>query len=340
MKNTKRTIAGILSLLLIATACGCGNTTSTKSFENALDPENPTTVTVWNYYNGDQLDAFDKLVEEFNSSIGADTGVVVVSISQGDIGTLADALLESAAGKAGAQELPTLASVYSETAYILNQDDKLAAFDSYFTEDELSKYVPAFLDEGRFDENNDLMLFPISKSTEVFTANETDWADFADATGVTLENVKTQEDLVSAAEEYYAWTDSLTPDVVEDGKALYGRDSIANYIYLGSYQLGHEIFSVENGKMTMDMDHDTFKMLWDNYYVPYINGYFSSYANFSSEDAKTGKILALTSSTSSMSYLPSQVTLEDDSTHDITMYTNETLPSTMLSYSRVQASVC
>ena len=141
-----------------------------------------------------------------------------------------------------------------------------------------------------------------------------------------MESIQTQEDLTAAAKSYYEYTDSLTPDVLEDGKALYGKDSMANYIYLGCKQLGHEMFTVKDGQMTEDLDKETFRTLWDNYYVPYINGYFGAYAKFRSEDAKTGKILALTSSTSSMGYLPNQVTLEDDSTHDIELYISEALP--------------
>lgn len=35
-----------------------------------LDPENPVTLTVWHYYNGVHQAAFDKLVEEFNGTVG------------------------------------------------------------------------------------------------------------------------------------------------------------------------------------------------------------------------------------------------------------------------------
>lgn len=323
MRHFKKTVALLLTGALVFNLTGCG---SEKKEKSALDAKNPVTVTVWNYYNGDQLTAFDDLVSEFNKSVGEEKGIVVVSVSQGDINTLADELLNSVDGKAGAQDVPTLASVYSETAYILDQKKALASLDKYFSKKELKAYVPDFIEEGRFNSKNELMLFPILKSTEVFTANETDWAKFADATGVTLDSINTQEDLVAAAEKYYEWTDSLTPKVKEDGKALYGRDSMANYIYIGSYQLGHELFPVKDGKMTADLDKETFKTLWDNYYVPYINGYFGAYGNFRSEDAKTGKILALTSSSSSVGYMPTEVISDDDDKHDIETYMKRSLP--------------
>ncbi len=317
----KRFAAGILCAAIAVTAAGCGAKSTT-----ALDPENPVTVTIWNYYNGDQLAAFDLLVEEFNATVGTEKGIVVVNVSQGDINTLADSLIAAANGEAGAQEAPVLAAVYAETAYILDQSDALAPMDGYFTADELAAYVPGFMDEGRFNAENELLLFPILKSTELFTANETDWAPFAEATGITLESIATKEDLVAAAAEYYAWTDALTPDAKDDGKALYGRDSVANYVYVGCCQLGHELFRVENGVLTVDLDRDTFKTLWDNFYIPFVNGYFGAYAKFRSEDCKTGKILALTSSSSSVSYLPTAVTLSDDTTHDIATFESKDLP--------------
>lgn len=291
-----------------------------------LDPKNPVTVTIWNYYNGDQLAAFEQLIEQFNSTVGAQKGVVALSVSQGDINTLANSLIASANGDVGSQPAPNLAAVYSETAFILEKAGKLASLDEYFTKEELDKYVPGFLEEGRFGECNKLMLFPILKSSEVFTVNETYWEPFALYSGITPQSLSSKEDLTAAAKVYYEWTDGLTPDVLNDGKALYGRDSIANYIYIGCYQLGHELFKVNNGKIETDMDRDTFKTLWDNYYIPFVNGYFGSYAKFRSEDCKTGRILSLTSSSSSAGYLPVAVTTSDDSTHDISTYMNKDLP--------------
>ena len=327
MKPTTRTIKRICILLictlLLAGSVGCGGT---KKTDSALNPKSPVTVTVWNYYNGDQLMAFDQLVEEFNASVGIEKGVIVVSVSQGDIDTLASSLLASVNGDAGAQEIPSIAAVYAETAYILDKMDSLAPLDGYFTQEELDAYVPGFLDEGRFNEKNELLLFPILKSTELFTVNETDWAAFAQATGVELASVTTKEELTAAAKTYYEWTDAQTPDTAGDGKALYGRDSVSNYIYIGTYQLGHEMFRIENGQLTVDLDRDTFKTLWDNYYIPMINGWFGAYAKFRSEDCKTGKILALTSSSSSVGYLPTAVTLADDTSHDIKTYESGDLP--------------
>lgn len=315
---TKKVVALAVTASLLASISGCSAKNSTTS--TSLDPDNPVTVTIWTYYNADQLASFEALTEEFNTTVGAEKGVVVTSISQGDVDTLADELLDSVADKAGSQETPTLASIYPETAFILEQSDALASFDSYFTEEELAAYVPGFIEEGRFNAKNELLQFPILKSTEIFAANKTDWQAFTDATGITLESLQTKEDLTAAGKAYYEWTDAQTPDVPEDGKALYGRDSVANYILLGCYELGHEFGKIENGTLTIDLDRDTFKTLWDNYYIPYINGYFGKYGKFSSDDAKTGKVLSLTSSSSGVTFLPTAVTGADDQTHEIEIY--------------------
>jgi len=84
-------------------------------------------------------------------------------------------------------------------------------------------------------------------------------------------------------------------------------------------QLGHEIFSVNNGVMTLDFDKPTIRKLWDNYYVPYINGYFASSGRFRSDDVKTGNILAFVGSSSGATFFPDKVVLSDDIEEQIEM---------------------
>ena len=98
-----------------------------------------------------------------------------------------------------------------------------------------------------------------------------------------------------------------SPDIEGDGKALYGRDSMANYFVIGMRQQGTEIFQVEDGKVTVNDDKEKIRRLWDNYYVPYIKGYFASYGSFRSDDVKTGDLLAYTGSTASAMYFPEEI---------------------------------
>ena len=143
--------------------------------------------------------------------------------------------------------------------------------------------------------------------------NKTDWEPFAAETGASLENLKTIEGVAETAKSYYEWTDGLTPDIPNDGKAFYGRDAMANYFIIGMQQLGVEIFQVENGEMTLQTPKEELRRLWENYYVPMVKGYFGAYGSFRSDDVKTGELLAYTGSTTSAMYFPDQVELDDGS---------------------------
>ena len=58
---------------------GCDAKTSKKEV---------TDITVWNYYNGDQLESFNRLVSTFNETIGEAKGMRVTGSSQGTVNDL------------------------------------------------------------------------------------------------------------------------------------------------------------------------------------------------------------------------------------------------------------
>ncbi len=309
----KRTLAAFLSAVsAITMLTGCGQKADGNKVK--LDPNNPVSLTIWHYYNGAQQAAFDELVSEFNSTVGKDQGIYVEGYSQGSVTDLEKAVSDSVAGTVGSQPLPDIFSTYADTAYAVQQQEKLADLTQYFTNEELSEYVDSYIQEGYFHDDGALYLFPVAKSTEVMMINLTDWQPFADETGSTLEELSTIEGVVQVAERYYDWTDAKTPDVADDGKAFYGRDSMSNYFIIGMKQMGIDIFDVKDGQVTIHADKDAIKRLWDNYYVPYVNGYFASMGKFRSDDVKTGDILAYTGSSSSSMYFPDQVILNDTST--------------------------
>lgn len=312
MKRTSFVLAMACVLALFALS-GCSVSQSQQNGAK-LDPNNPVSLTVWHYYNGAQQAAFDDLVAEFNSTVGQEKGIYVEGSSQGSVSDLEQAITDSAAGVVGSKPLPDVFSSYSDTAYALEREGLLADLSGYFTEDELKEYVPSYLEEGHFNHDGKLYLFPVAKSTEITMVNTTDWEPFAQATGVTLDDLRTFEGITKVAEEYYEWTDAQTPDVPDDGKALYGRDSMSNYFIIGMEQQGIDLFDVDaNGNVTINCDKDAVRRLWDNYYVPYVSGWFNSLGKFRSDDVKTGDILVYTGSSSSASYFPDQVIGDEES---------------------------
>ena len=312
----KRTVSKVMGLVLsgaLATAVltGCAGTNS-KVKTVDLDPSNPVSLTVWHYYNGAQQTAFDNLVAEFNSTVGKEKGIYVEGYSQGSVSDLEKAVSSSAAGEVGSSELPDIFSAYADSAYSVQQQGKLADLTEYISEDDLNQYVDDYVQEGYIAGDDAMYLFPVAKSTELMMINKTDWEPFAQATGATLDDLKTEEGIAKIAKQYYEWTDAQTPDTPNDGKAFYGRDSMSNYFIVSMKQMGTELFSVKDGQVTINADKDKIRRLWDNYYVPYISGYFDSFGKFRSEDVKTGDILAYTGSSSSAMYFPDQVITDSE----------------------------
>ena len=280
-------------------------------------------LTVWTYYNGDQLASFERLIDEFNKTVGEKENIVVKSSSQGNVNDLETNVLASAEGKVDALDMPNIFSAYADTAYALNQMGQVVDLAPYLTDEEKDAYISNYLEEGDFSDDGSIRIFPSAKSTELLFLNDTDWQAFSEATGASYSDLETIEGLVSTAELYYNWTDEQTPEA-GDGKALFGRDAMANYMLVGAKELSCTIFDVQDGKMTLNFDHDVVRKLWDNYYVPFVKGYFAASGRFRSDDIKTGNILAYAGSTSSATFFPDQVSTSDSDTHDISM---KVLPS-------------
>lgn len=308
----KKYILGVIAVVGCLLLSGCGS----KNTEHGLDAENPVTLEVRTYYNGAPQLALNELVTEFNETVGAEKGIFVEATTSGGLNELT-AMLTAELEKPDEEiSLPDIFCCYVDMAYELEKRGSLADLNPYMTDDELSEYVDAYIEEGRLNTEDSFYLFPTAKSTEVLSVNKTDWDVFAEATGIDIEQLSTWEGLAETAKAYYEWTDSLT-ETANDGKALFGRDAVANYMLVGLHQMGANIFQVTDGKAEIHMDEEAMKRLWDNYYVPYISGYFASIGRFRSDDMKTGDIIALVGSSSGAAYLPSKVTIGDSEPYEI-----------------------
>ena len=307
-------LASAAALTLSLAACGGSAVSGPKN--TAPTDAKPVTITVWSYYNGDQLESFNKLVDTFNDTVGKEKNITVESYSQGSVNDLEAQVMAAAQGKVGASAMPNIFMAYADTAYAMDQMGELADLAPYFTDEERAAYVDSYLTEGDFDDSGSIKIFPVAKSTELLFLNDTDWKPFAAATGAQYSDLETVEGLVKTAEAYYNWTDAQT-DTPNDGKALFGRDAVANYMLIGAKELGDTIFDVKDGKMTMGLSEDAARKLWDNYYVPYIKGWAAASGRFRSDDIKIGSILAYIGSNSSATYFPTQVMLSDTESHAI-----------------------
>lgn len=308
MKWRKAVILVTLSSILGISLCSC----STREKAEA-----PASIIVWHYYNGAQQQIFDELVQEFNETVGNENHIVVEAESQGSVAELTEKVKNAIYDKIGADEVPDIFAAYADTAYEIDKEGMAADLSQYLTEDDLKQYVSAYLEEGRFTDDGSLKIFPVAKSTELLMLNATEWDQFCSATGTDDSCLSTWEGIAQAAEKYYNWTDEQTPDIPDDGRTFFGRDAFANYMIIGSKQLGTEIFHVENGNVELQIDSQVMRKLWDNFYVPYINGYYGAYGRFRSDDMKTGDLAAMICASSGATYFPTEVTYEDGSTDPI-----------------------
>ena len=316
-KQIKSLLCGLCAAALALGCAGCSGSAGPEV------PAKVTNIMVWTYYNGDQLESFTSLVNQFNETVGAQKGIKVSTESQGSVNDLETSVMDSAEGKVGAAAMPNIFSAYADTAYALDQMGMVVDLAPCLTEEEKAQFVEGYLSEGGFGEDDSIKIFPVAKSTELLFLNDTDWQAFADAADVRYEDLATMEGLTATAEKYYNWTDAQTA-APDDGKALFGRDAMANYMLVGAQQLGDTIFAVKDGRMTVNFERDVARRLWDNYYVPFVKGWFAATGRFRSDDIKTGNVLAYVGSSSSATFFPTRVTNDANESHEISL---KTLPA-------------
>lgn len=309
------TIGGCSSSDTSNTTTNSGNS-SVSTPTTTTDSSEPITLTLWHYYNNNTKDAFDVILNDFNTGVGAENNIFVEPYSYSGVSDLAAALVSAAYKEVGMPEMPDIFSAYTDTALLLDSLDVVASLDSYFTEEEIALYQQDFLNEGRFDGEGNLKIVPVAKSTEILFINSTDFDVFAEETGVTVGQLETWEGLAEVAEIYYNWTDAMTEEEY-DGSALFGIDSEANFMLVAAKQLGEELYSFDGDKISFGLSEESARKIWDNLLVPYFKGYYSSYGSYRSDDVKSGDLIMYTGSTSSVYYFPTIVELGRESVYDI-----------------------
>lgn len=298
----KKRLLCVLLVLSLLIFCSC------KQQNYGLSAKNPQSITIWHYYNGSLAVQFENLIQEFNRTVGRDMGIVVYAEAKTNIDHLLSDLKTSTKKQIGSSPLPNIFHCYPDIAMEVLKYTDLVSLDTYISEKEKQTFVNAYIKEGSIGENNTWYLFPIAKSAEVMMLNKTAWDKFSADTGVSTDSLATWEGVVEIVEQYYNWS---------GGSAFLGIDSFSNYMEVGAAQLGKHIFLNNHNGLDVQIDYDTFKKLWDCYYIPYINGHYMRAGRFRSDDIKIGKIIANISSTSSASYFPHEVTTDDHTTYPI-----------------------
>ena len=298
-------------LLTLAFAIGCLSGCGKKS---PLDPKNPVTLTMWHNYGGDMQASMDYLIDQFNSTVGREKGIVinVTAISSGS--ELNKSLTMIANDDPGAPDMPDIFTGYPKIGILFQEKDMLVNLENYFSEEELSEYVEAFVEEGRFDDGG-LYVFPIAKSTEILYLNQTLFDRFAEETGASTDLLATFEGLAELSKAYYAWTDAQTPEVPNDGKQFFAADSWFNVAEVGMVQLGSSLFTDSH---QLNLSNDTYKQIFNTLYAPATEGGFAIYDGYSSDLSKTGDLVCSTGSSAGILFYGDTITYNDGTIENVT----------------------
>ncbi|WP_148509901.1 extracellular solute-binding protein [Hungatella hathewayi] len=303
-KHLTRLCAATLTLVLALGGCVGGGSAP-------LNPKEPVTLTMWHNFGGTMQDTMDALIDEFNSTVGKEQGIIINVTAISSSAELQKTLSMIAAGDPGAPEMPDITTSYPKTAILLQKNGMLANLDDYFTGEDLSGYIPPFVEEGRFEDG--LYVFPIAKSTEILYLNQTLFDRFAAETGVSMDSLVTFEGLAQTAQKYYDWTDAQTPEIPGDGKAFFTSDSWLNLAQAGMAQRGGALFENE----TLNIAGADYAHIWNTICPPLITGAFANYDGYSSDLSKTGDLVCSTGSSAGILFYGDTITYADGTVEQV-----------------------
>ena len=292
------TVILVLGLMML-TACGING-----------GQKEPVTLTVWHVYGGQTDSPLNDLIEEFNKTVGAREGIKLQVTVVSNTNNIHDAVLRAAGDEPGTTGLPDMFISYPKTVLAMPDSDILVDYRDYFSDEELSAYIPAFLEEG--ETRGRLVAFPVAKSTEIMFIDKTLFDRFAADTGVTLGQLDTWEGLFELSKEYYQWTDAQTPDVPGDGKAFFVHDYHFNYFQVGVESLGEDFFQgneIAYGK--------AFSKVWETYADAAVQGGVWLNEGYATEPLRTGETIVSVASSASVLYYEDIVTYSDNRSEPI-----------------------
>ncbi len=299
----KKILAFLLAAAAAALMAGC------KS--GMPSPANPVTLTMWHNYGGDMQQTMDELIDEFNTTEGKKQGIIINVEAISSSAELNESLSMIINGDPGAPDMPDICTAYPKIAVMLYQKELLANMDGYFSEKELSEYIPEFISEGRLGDGG-LYVFPNAKSTEILYLNQTLFDRFAADTGATEDMLRTFEGISELSQIYYEWTDARTPQK-NDGKAFYAADSWFNLAEVGMVQKGGSIFD-DSGTISLLGDYEH---IFRTIYEPAVKGGIAIYDGYSSDLSKTGDLVCSTGSSAGILFYGDTITYENNVVEEV-----------------------
>ena len=282
-------IAMILAISYTFLSCNKSNT--------LLDPKKPTSLTMWHVY-GEQVNSpMNNFIEQFNATVGKEKGIIINVTLMSNASQIGTKLKDAQADKAGAKEMPDLFFCHSSDARGLGSNN-LLNWNDYFSQSELNKFVPDFLSDGMVDDN--LVVFPVSKSTYMLFIAGGVFDRFAAAKNVSLSDLETWNGFFNVAEKYYEWS---------GGKPFCAIDYLIRIAELCAISNGENI-SYKDG--WYDDNNPSFIKAYDMFVASIAKGHIVVSDLYSNTQVMTGQTCAGIGSSASVLYYNDEITYPDN----------------------------
>ena len=269
-----------------------------------LDPKKPTTLTMWHVY-GEQVNSpMNDVIEQFNATIGKEKGIIINVTLMSNASQIGKKLKDAQTDKAGSKEMPDLFFCHSSDARGLGVNN-LLNWSNYFSQSELNNFVPDFLSDGLVDDN--LVVFPVSKSTYMLFIAGGVFDRFAVAKDVSLSDLGTWKGFFSVAEKYYDWS---------GGKPFCAIDYLIRLAELCAISEGENI-SYKDG--WYDANNPALIKAYDMFATSIAKGHIVVSDLYSNTQVMTGQTCAGIGSSASILYYNDEITYPDNTSEKMNL---------------------
>ena len=229
--------AGFTTMALAATfgLVGCGNQTETQGeVEVVTSISEPVEIEFWHNLTGAFSDSMAEIVENFNSTIGAEKGIHVNATYQGSY----DDLKAKITASIKANNSPNVVQGTVNNIMELAQSGFIQELDPYIYHDEIGikdyeDVYQGYRDEmSSYFETGETLSLPFAKSTDLLFYNKT----FFEENNLTPPT--TWEETVEVSKKIYELT----------GKPGLSIDNLPNYLITYLFQAGAE-YTNQNGEL-------------------------------------------------------------------------------------------
>ena len=290
MKSARK----LFLLLLIFSISICCLSGCKKS---KLDKNKPVTLTMWHVYGEQAYSPMNRLIDEFNETVGMEKGIIINVTAMSNASKIGEKLLDAHNKIPGSAEMPDLFFAHKSNVLELGADC-LLDWNEYFSEKELSAYIPEFLEDGTAD--GKLSVFPVSKSTHLLFIAGGQFERFSADTGVTYEALSTWDGFFDAAAKYYDWS---------GGKPFCALDYPLRAIELAATESGAGNIFADNG--FYDPSNVIFKQTFMKFADSLAKGHIMLSNLYSNTQVMTGEVVAGIGSSAAILYYNDTVTYED-----------------------------